>query len=53
MTFLCGEQRVQAGPGTFVYGPREIPHGFRVEGTEPARMLLRTSRSHCIPSTFG
>ena len=25
MTFLCGEQRVQAGPGTFVYGPREIP----------------------------
>ncbi len=40
MTFLCGEQRVQAGPGTFVYGPREIPHGFRVEGTQPATMLL-------------
>ena len=29
MTFLCGEQKVRAGAGTFVYGPREIPHGFR------------------------
>jgi mannose-6-phosphate isomerase-like protein (cupin superfamily) len=29
MTFLCGEQKVEAGPGTFVYGPREIPHGFQ------------------------
>jgi quercetin dioxygenase-like cupin family protein len=47
MTFLCGEQRVQAGPGTFVYGPREIPHGFRVEGTEPAMMLLQ-----CTPGGF-
>ena len=28
MTFLCGEQRVQAGPGTFVYGPREIRMAF-------------------------
>jgi len=41
MTFLCGDQKVQAGPGTFVYGPREIPHGFRVEGTGPARVLLQ------------
>jgi mannose-6-phosphate isomerase-like protein (cupin superfamily) len=47
MTFLCGEQRVEAGAGTFVYGPREIPHGFRVEGTEPARVLLQ-----CTPGGF-
>ncbi len=40
MTFLCGDQRTNAGPGTWVWGPREVPHGFRVEGTEPARMLL-------------
>ena len=47
MTFLCGDQKVQAGPGTFVYGPRGIPHGFRVEGTQPARMLLQ-----CTPGGF-
>ena len=29
----------QAGPGALVYGPREIPHGFRVIGEGPARML--------------
>ena len=40
-----GHRRVE--PGTFVYGPREIPHGFRVEGTEPARMLLQ-----CTPGGF-
>jgi hypothetical protein len=38
---------MQAGPGTFVYGPRGIPHGFRVEGAQPARMLLQ-----CIPGGF-
>lgn len=40
VTVLCGDERVEAGPGTFVYGPRGIPHGFRVEGEEPARLLL-------------
>ena len=29
-----------AGPGTFVHGPRDVPHGFAVIGTRPARMLL-------------
>jgi quercetin dioxygenase-like cupin family protein len=43
LTFLCGDQCIAAGAGTFVYGPREIPHGFRVEGSDPARMLLLTT----------
>ena len=47
MTFLCGEQKVRAGAGTFVYGPRGIPHGFRVEGDQPARVLLQ-----CTPGGF-
>ena len=47
MTFLCGEQKVHAQPGTFVYGPRGIPHGFRVEGDQPARVLLQ-----CTPGGF-
>jgi hypothetical protein len=36
-----------AGPGTFVFGPRNIPHGFRVEGDTPVRMLLL-----CAPGGF-
>ena len=47
MAFLCGDTWHIAGPGTWVYGPREIPHGFRVIGTSPARMLLQ-----CAPAGF-
>jgi quercetin dioxygenase-like cupin family protein len=36
-----------AGPGTYVYGPRNIPHGFKVVGTTPACMLLV-----CAPAGF-
>jgi hypothetical protein len=31
----------------FVYGPREIPHGFKVIGHSPARMLIM-----CTPAGF-
>jgi quercetin dioxygenase-like cupin family protein len=43
--FIVGEeqQRMTAGPGTFVFGPREIPHGFRNDGPAPARMLLEAT----------
>lgn len=40
-------QWLTAGPGTYVYGPRDIPHGFKVVGTTPARMLLL-----CAPAGF-
>lgn len=26
--------------GSLVFGPRETPHGFRAEGSAPARMLM-------------
>ena len=32
MTFLCGDQKVQAGARDLGLRTREIPHGFRVEG---------------------
>lgn len=32
-----------AGGGGFAFLPREIPHGFRVEGDSPARVLLLTT----------
>jgi mannose-6-phosphate isomerase-like protein (cupin superfamily) len=44
---VCGGKWLSAGPGTYVYGPREIPHGFKVVGTKPARMLLL-----CAPAGF-
>jgi quercetin dioxygenase-like cupin family protein len=31
--------------GDFGFGPRGIPHGFRIEGQEPARILLMTTGS--------
>jgi len=47
MAFVCDGQWTLAGPGTFVFGPRDIPHGFKVLGTAPARLLLL-----CAPGGF-
>jgi quercetin dioxygenase-like cupin family protein len=41
MTFYVGDERVKGGAGAFVFGPRGIPHGIEVNGTEPARILLQ------------
>lgn len=41
------QQRISAGPGTYVLGPRGIPQGFRNDGPAPARMLLE-----CTPAGF-
>lgn len=40
VTFVCDGQRWKTGAGAYVFGPREIPHGFRIEGTTPARILV-------------
>ena len=47
VAFVCGGKWLRAVAGTFVYGPREIPHGFKVIGSSPARMLLM-----CTPGGF-
>ena len=44
LTVKCGERTFTAGPGSFTFLPRNIPHGFVVEGDEPARIL-----SMCAP----
>lgn len=36
---------VTLGTGGYAFGPRGIPHGFRVVGDRPARILLMTSGS--------
>jgi mannose-6-phosphate isomerase-like protein (cupin superfamily) len=40
VAFVCDGKWLTAGPGDFVFGPKNIPHGFKVTGTTPAQMLL-------------
>jgi steroid delta-isomerase-like uncharacterized protein len=47
LAFVCGGNWLKARPGAFVYGPRGAPHGFKVIGHSPARMLLM-----CAPAGF-
>lgn len=47
MAFVCGGKWMTGGAGTYVFGPRNIPHGFKVVGDAPVRMLLL-----CSPGGF-
>ena len=38
-TFFVGERTIEAGPGTFVFGPRDVPHRYQIH-TPTARMLM-------------
>jgi mannose-6-phosphate isomerase-like protein (cupin superfamily) len=37
--FRCGDTELAAGPGSFVFAPRGVPHTFLVEGDEDAHLL--------------
>lgn len=39
VTFTIGEDVVEAGPGSFAFGPRDVPHRYAVV-TPSARMLM-------------
>jgi mannose-6-phosphate isomerase-like protein (cupin superfamily) len=43
LTVRCGEQIFTAGPGSYTFLPRDIPHTFAVEGNVPARILSMCS----------
>ena len=43
MGFVLDGVWSRATAGTCVFGPRNIPHGFQVLGSSPARMLLMTT----------
>lgn len=47
LTFFLGRERKEAVTGSFFYQPRGTPHGFRVEGSTPTRILYMT-----IPAGF-
>jgi quercetin dioxygenase-like cupin family protein len=37
---FCGDRQWHAGPGSLVFLPRDVPHGFTVSETGPGRTLL-------------
>ena len=38
--FICDGKKTIVGPGGYIFPPRRIPHGIRVEGDRPATMLI-------------
>ena len=47
LTSFWGNDKCEARPGSFLFQPRGTPHGFRVNGDSPARILYMT-----IPAGF-
>jgi mannose-6-phosphate isomerase-like protein (cupin superfamily) len=47
--FEVGDRQLVAGPGTFVLGPRDIPHRFWNAGTTDGRFLLIISPAGLEP----
>ena len=43
VTVVFADRALVLGPGHSAVGPRAVPHGFRVTGNEPARLLLVTT----------
>ncbi len=39
LTFEVGEETIKASPGSFLFGPKDVPHRYTVE-SGPARMLF-------------
>jgi quercetin dioxygenase-like cupin family protein len=39
---FCGDEAWSAEPGSFVWLPRDVAHGFEVVGRDPARLLAIT-----------
>ena len=42
VTAQVGDTRVVLRPGDYAFGPRGVPHGYRVTGSGPARLLMMT-----------
>ena len=47
IAFVCDGKWLTAGAGAYVFGPRNVPHGFKTLGDTPARLLLL-----CAPAGF-
>jgi len=47
--FLVGDQWIAAGPGTTLWAPRNVPHGYQIVGNEPAVLLFLVSPPNLEP----
>ena len=47
--FLVGDQWRDAGPGTTLFAPRNVPHGYQIVGHEPAVLLFIVSPPNLEP----
>jgi len=47
--FLVGEKWMEAGPGTTLWAPRNVPHGYQIVGQEPAVLLFIVSPPTMAP----
>jgi len=47
LEFFWGDEKMKAQAGSYFYQPSGIPHGFRMTGSTPARILYMT-----IPAGF-
>ena len=43
--FILDGKWQRAGAGAYVFGPRDIPHGFKIIGDKPARLLILAAPS--------
>jgi mannose-6-phosphate isomerase-like protein (cupin superfamily) len=46
-TVRCGDRTFRAGPGAFVFAPRDVPHTFIVDGPSPGRLLTLVTPGGC------
>jgi quercetin dioxygenase-like cupin family protein len=44
LTVICDGEQIVAGPGSYVFLPRGVPHGFRTSSDKDSRVLI-----HAIP----
>jgi len=47
LAVFWGDKKMKAKAGSFFFQPRGVPHGFRVEGSTPARIIYLT-----VPAGF-
>jgi len=47
LTLFWGDEKMKAQVGSYFFQPRGVPHGFRVEGSTPARIIYLT-----VPAGF-
>jgi quercetin dioxygenase-like cupin family protein len=40
LTVRAGDKTYTAGPGSLIFGPKDVPHTFRVDGSAQARLLV-------------